>query len=74
MTRKLDAKAGKRTVDISFVITPDVPLTVAEAKEMLVRLAIFLVDERHIDELARNLVAPPEPAAPPPRRKLKRVK
>ena len=44
------------TVDISVNVRGDEPLTLAQAKEALVRLAIELVDENKIGMMAQQLV------------------
>jgi hypothetical protein len=44
------------TVDVSVNVRGDEPLTLAQAKEALVRLAIELVDEKNIAEIAQQLV------------------
>jgi hypothetical protein len=44
------------TVDVSINVRGDEPLTLAQAKEALVRLAIELVDEKTLDARAQLLV------------------
>jgi hypothetical protein len=44
------------SIDISVNVRGDEPLTLAQAKEALVRLAIELVDENKIGMMAQQLV------------------